>query len=997
MKKINFRTLIIIASLAVNGAGFMNVCSAESVDTGEKEVFDINSLGVCGDVNNDGVLSVFDLSRYKMHLLGSDVKMASDYQSDINRDGKKDIHDFIMLKKALLNDAKIWSVKNMPKMDGSTSAIPLEAGFKSEMLGISYADARSIVNHHKTHESFQLLLSGENDLIFTVPISESQQKDAQKAGVKLNLAPVAKESFVFVVNKDNPVDSLTQQQIRDIYSGKITNWKEVGGNDEKIVPYQRNNDSGSQNYMIDFMSGYELMAPPKEYTIGAMGSLMDAIAIYDNSVQSIGYSVYSYAAQMYENSSDVKFIAVDGVKPSRETMADNTYPLLSNTFIMYTDKASKDTLDFVKWATSEEGQKCVLENGYVPISDVKYPDRLKPYTAVGTGKERSADYKPSEKGSLFIRNNTYNGMKYSIDFLKNKDFEKTINSELESVLDDFGKGTNINIYALNGYMSISIIEYAGEYTNECKNVAVLNYDIINNRKIENFSDLFYKDMDFVPLVNNAVALNISSSLSEYIKTDFIGLTGTVDTFSINNLMLNNENPYLSENRLIEYGSYYLPDYMVTGEYFDMNNVCIPDSVYIHDEYLRDEWEVVTEDDGTGEIRQKVVGSAFHTPEEVENHAKVYDKIFERLKEIRDNEWQYGGKTIISQTFKTDSYSYLNVTYGDIGKIDGAHRYMFDSDTGEQLYFSDIFGSEFEHLDREVDNIYNIDMNNNEVSVSHKSGGDVIKFDPSHVNMKYITPGPKRAVPQKLETELKGDTCSGIYGYASSYVLEYGPEEKYWPIEGEWHITAKNVVNSHGDIWYECWDSDDGDYYGWIKWIHIDFYKDADPFENIDNVFTWHTGVGGWAEFLKLNDDGTFYGEFNDYSAGDNDKETGETIWLLDYYGFDGCFENVTKISDNIYKGVIGKVKTNNDRAPYHMGDRLTIIERGDTLSEGDEIIFYLKNTYTADMEKECLNVLGMAKEWRSTPLIIEDNVIYNVTKQTVYFDENGNVEFWENK
>ena len=55
MKKINFRTLIIIASLAVNGAGFMNVCSAESIDTGEKEVFDINSLGVCGDVNNDGV------------------------------------------------------------------------------------------------------------------------------------------------------------------------------------------------------------------------------------------------------------------------------------------------------------------------------------------------------------------------------------------------------------------------------------------------------------------------------------------------------------------------------------------------------------------------------------------------------------------------------------------------------------------------------------------------------------------------------------------------------------------------------------------------------------------------------------------------------------------------------------------------------------------------------------------------------------------------------
>ncbi len=75
----------------------------------------------------------------------------------------------------------------------------------------------------------------------------------------LNLEPVAKEGFVFVVSKDNPVESLTQQQIRDIYSGKITNWSEVGGNDEEIIPYQRNNDSGSQNYMNEFMKASGLI------------------------------------------------------------------------------------------------------------------------------------------------------------------------------------------------------------------------------------------------------------------------------------------------------------------------------------------------------------------------------------------------------------------------------------------------------------------------------------------------------------------------------------------------------------------------------------------------------------------------------------------------------------------------------------------------------------------------------------------------------------------
>ncbi len=65
-----------------------------------------------------------------------------------------------------------------------------------------------------------------------------------------------------MVNAKNPVDALSQQQIKDIYSGKITNWKQVGGSDEPIVAYQRNTDSGSQNYMIDFMGETPLMDAP---------------------------------------------------------------------------------------------------------------------------------------------------------------------------------------------------------------------------------------------------------------------------------------------------------------------------------------------------------------------------------------------------------------------------------------------------------------------------------------------------------------------------------------------------------------------------------------------------------------------------------------------------------------------------------------------------------------------------------------------------------------
>lgn len=835
MKKNRLTALMLIASLAANGFGALNVCSAETV-TGENEAFDINSLGVRGDMNNDGKLSIFDLIRYRMYLLGSDIELPSAYQTDINGDGKNNISDFIMLKSALLDDIKIWSPKNMPVMDGSTSAIPLEAGFKAKMLGINYSDAKSLVSHHKTHEAFARLLSGENDMIFTVPISESQQKDADKAGVHLNHTPVAKESFVFVVNKNNPVDSLTQEQIRGIYSGKITNWKEVGGNDEKIIPYQRNNDSGSQNYMVDFMKGYELMEPPKDYIVGAMGSLMDAVAVYDNSVQAIGYSVYSYAAQMYENSSDVKFIAVDGVAPSRETMADESYPLLSSTYIVYTDNASQNTLDFVKWATSEEGQNCALENGYVPVIDIKYPDRLKPYKALGTGKERPADYKPSEMVSTSTYRKDYDGISYTIDFLKDKDFEKTINADLEAVLKDFDKGAYIEREAMNGYMSIKIRQ-SGMYGAYDK-AAVLNYDLINSRRIEKFSDLFYKGMDFVPLVNDAAASYISGELGEYIKSDFIGVTGSVDTFSVYEFALGDNNQYLSGNHFIQYGadqksyyaSYYLPDYMVTGEYFDMNKVLDNSKTYISNQNYRDEWHIVTEEYDDGEVCQKVVGSAFHTPEEVSEHQSVYETVRNNLKEIRSNSGYDNSKIIISEYRIGNTADELNVIYGDIGKIDGNHQYMFDPYTGKRLYFSDIFGSEFAHLDSEIIWVSDIDVRNNLVRFvcSGLGGGNTleVELDPAHVNLKYIHQAQEKATPYKLEKELKGEVNwygETKYGYASSYVIDYGPEEKQWPIEGNWHITAKNIVESHGNIWYECWDSDDGDYYGWIKSYELDFY------------------------------------------------------------------------------------------------------------------------------------------------------------------------------
>ncbi|MGG0719563.1 substrate-binding domain-containing protein [Robertmurraya massiliosenegalensis] len=87
---------------------------------------------------------------------------------------------------------------------------------------------------NQTRGAFDRLLNGEADIIFVAHPSESQMRRAEQLGIQLNLTPIGREVFVFFVHSKNPVDKLTIDEIQGIYSGKITNWSEVGGKDEEI-------------------------------------------------------------------------------------------------------------------------------------------------------------------------------------------------------------------------------------------------------------------------------------------------------------------------------------------------------------------------------------------------------------------------------------------------------------------------------------------------------------------------------------------------------------------------------------------------------------------------------------------------------------------------------------------------------------------------------------------------------------------------------------------
>ena len=177
---------------------------------------------------------------------------------------------------------------------------------------------------------------------------------------------------MFIVNEENPVQSLTQQQLRDIYAGRITSWKDVGGADSPIVAFQRGVDSGSQTLfkklLIDKGDG-QLMAAPTELAPADMGGLVDSVAEYNNSANAIGFSVYYYIDQMYSKPG-LRLLAVDGVTPGNDTIADESYPLCNEFYAVVHADAAPDSPQrkVYDWLDTDEGRRCIEKAGYVTLS-----------------------------------------------------------------------------------------------------------------------------------------------------------------------------------------------------------------------------------------------------------------------------------------------------------------------------------------------------------------------------------------------------------------------------------------------------------------------------------------------------------------------------------------------------------------------------------------------------------------------------------------------------
>lgn len=279
-----------------------------------------------------------------------------------------------VLSSCSLSDTTVkFSKDSYPRVDGSTATIPLSERLAAHLLSLTPEEAKNFIKHNTTHNAYENLLNHKADIIFVTEPSKEELSMADSVGVELEVVPVVKEAFVFLVNKNNPVTEISANDIKDIYQGKINNWKELGGPSKEIIAYQRPENSGSQTLMQNLvMKELTLADAPSELKVAAMAGLIEVIAAYDNSDKAIGYSVYYYANSMYSKDT-VKFIHVDGIEPNNENISNGKYPFTSAYYAVLKKDEPKDSnaRKLLSFLLSVEGQKLAEESGYVPLGQVK--------------------------------------------------------------------------------------------------------------------------------------------------------------------------------------------------------------------------------------------------------------------------------------------------------------------------------------------------------------------------------------------------------------------------------------------------------------------------------------------------------------------------------------------------------------------------------------------------------------------------------------------------
>ena len=283
------------------------------------------------------------------------------------------VHDYLPFDEnskivTLQNEASLKLTENLPIVDGAAAVFPVYSAFVNAVYPETTELWDGVLEYNNTVGGYAELGLKNTDIFFGAYPSEEQIAEAKANGTEFVYTPIGYDAFVFFVHKDNPIDDLTTEQVQGIYSGEITNWSEVGGKDEKIAAYQRNEGSGSQSMLIRFMDGKEIMEAPTEMIDDLMVGIVERVSDYRSKPGSIGFSFRYYLEGIIKNP-DIKLLSIDGIAPIVENIKNGSYPITASLYaVTYEGNNNENVNKLIEWVLSDEGQYLIEKTGYVGVN-----------------------------------------------------------------------------------------------------------------------------------------------------------------------------------------------------------------------------------------------------------------------------------------------------------------------------------------------------------------------------------------------------------------------------------------------------------------------------------------------------------------------------------------------------------------------------------------------------------------------------------------------------
>lgn len=264
---------------------------------------------------------------------------------------------------AIITALCIYGQAYAQRIKGSDTLLPLTQELAEDYVE-KHPSEEVIVTGGGTGVGIASLMENTTDIAMASRrIKFGEKMEFAEEGLQSREVVVAYDALAVVVNPSNPVDSLTREQLEAIFRGKITNWKEVGGTDSKIIVYSRETSSGTYEFFKEsVLENKNYMA--SILSMPATGAIIQSVR---QTKGAIGYIGLAYLNPY------VKALAVsyDGgehyAMPSVENAADGSYPIVRPLYYYYDAERETEVSPFVSYALSPEGQKTVLGQGFIPV------------------------------------------------------------------------------------------------------------------------------------------------------------------------------------------------------------------------------------------------------------------------------------------------------------------------------------------------------------------------------------------------------------------------------------------------------------------------------------------------------------------------------------------------------------------------------------------------------------------------------------------------------